>query len=933
MIPALAQFKELKVRRILKWALPLILLFLVMAWLLLPQILPWLANRLVAGSGITFQELQIQTVGWKHIALHRAVLQVDNIGRLSIEDITLSQHTDVKAFDVQIASSTLSLANTSASANTVNEGPPQQLSAYLPSSRLSQLPSIQLKLVHFVLEGREPDSRHFLDARDLLLSADPDKVTLNGSLNLNIDNQLESFELAANLFNTNSAQLSLTKTGDTAPLLNFALELAHAEGVIGGSVDILLAQDKPVPLHLELSQPFTKIAGSTDTHIEFELKDQALETFIHAPELTLRGEIAAEGRAGDKTQGMSSAHFATNFALTLQNRAWQIDLDAVEASPGPLLQFATPVQGKLHQLFITTPRKFTLNGQLDQLKSAPQAIHLKSSNTLFAEYRIGENPIATNAFRQIEWNGVWPSHPEFKVAFDALLEADIDQLLKHSNLLLTDKPKNKKEAAATAPFQAEHSTLKLPARLVLNRNTAQLEVEDGARLIAAKLTGSFGELFKPTIELPAQEFTLNYSSAMVDELRFNLKAEKFLTGAQVITPVNIRGQILPNGNRLDVRIESQKTALRQRDKSKPFALPPYILHAQVLTPPQTPYSINAFTRAAATEFEFELRNECQTPLLSGSVEHYSDLKFEATHTFSETNSLSRWLDIPQLNTDITAGNLHLNIAWDLDQNTLPHIEFQLSNAQISGALGNMEAVQLQLSTSGPKSNYHYDMTAKAASIDIGALITGLTFSGTLIPSKEEPALAIKRMDASVFGGNISIAEEFWLAGKDEVVILNLNDIKLKEIVETQVGTGLETTGRLTGQQPLRISAAGELTLIKGTLKNTESGVIRYHSALSDSADLNPQMKLTMNVLKNFQYEMLETETEYQDGNLVFHSQISGRNPDVAGGQKVNLNLNTEVALGSAIQAMRLKAGLEARVESLFKPHTNVNATAYCRASQ
>lgn len=196
---------------------------------------------------------------------------------------------------------------------------------------------------------------------------------------------------------------------------------------------------------------------------------------------------------------------------------------------------------------------------------------------------------------------------------------------------------------------------------------------------------------------------------------------------------------------------------------------------------------------------------------------------------------------------------------------------------------------------------------------------------------ESMSATIRQMNAKVLGGRVLIEDQRWVSGQDSVIRVQLDNVDLAEVIRTQNIENISTTGRMSGVLPVKLDEQG-LSLAGGYLSNTQGGVIRYRSAMSDSESLNQQLQLTLDVLENFKYQMLNTTVDYSEGNLVLRSNILGSNPDVAGGQKIDLNLNTEIELKSAFQAMRLQAGLEAQVENLFSGGNALSSQPFCQQS-
>jgi hypothetical protein len=117
-------------------------------------------------------------------------------------------------------------------------------------------------------------------------------------------------------------------------------------------------------------------------------------------------------------------------------------------------------------------------------------------------------------------------------------------------------------------------------------------------------------------------------------------------------------------------------------------------------------------------------------------------------------------------------------------------------------------------------------------------------------------------------------------------------------------------------------------VLDGEMRSVDNGKIRYTTPLSKSADLNEQLKLTLDVLENFDYSSLSSKIVYDADTLLLKSSIVGKNPDIKNGQTINLNLNTEVGLKGAIEVMRIQSGIDSRIEKFVASKAAPNNKQY-----
>ncbi|MDP6650766.1 MAG: YdbH domain-containing protein, partial [Gammaproteobacteria bacterium] len=68
---------------------------------------------------------------------------------------------------------------------------------------------------------------------------------------------------------------------------------------------------------------------------------------------------------------------------------------------------------------------------------------------------------------------------------------------------------------------------------------------------------------------------------------------------------------------------------------------------------------------------------------------------------------------------------------------------------------------------------------------------------------------------------------------------------------------------------------------------------------------NPSVQLVNDALSNYQYRTLDTEVYYDDnGDLTMAVQLQGINPDLNGGQPINLNVNISNNIPSLLRSLQ-----------------------------
>lgn len=152
------------------------------------------------------------------------------------------------------------------------------------------------------------------------------------------------------------------------------------------------------------------------------------------------------------------------------------------------------------------------------------------------------------------------------------------------------------------------------------------------------------------------------------------------------------------------------------------------------------------------------------------------------------------------------------------------------------------------------------------------------------------------------GGPFSVS----LDGQPSIANLEVSGVSLPVLAELSTLDGLEASGDLTGQIPLRLSTEGVI-IDQGTLKTTRPGFIRYRpgqaaGAIASSQSGQGGMGLALDALENFQYDSVTVSVS---GSILDELEaslaIKGRNPALYNGYPIDFNLNLSGELVNVIQ--------------------------------
>ena len=937
----------------------ILLLLLVTARILLPWYGPALINLALANTGAHVNSLQINQLGWRRVQL----------AQLSV---TLEQGANVRLHNIQLARPSsedkyyrVSIESVGITGFAQNPSTPQSpsnnktlLSNLLPSKLFSGAPSIKLNVGQLTVNQMPQPIASVMLTENIAVALNPEGFQLSAVIKL--AQPKDALHVSISVTQGDSLALTILPENAETPMIELLATIAEKKNQLIGEVDITADERVLALIEYEVMDTLPLLQGHLKTEMRFNVHDQPLEAYknalnhkvsTHEPlSFELSGSLGVFAKLESQQPLQSPPQPEVSILHSLPSSLVELEADfnagftgaTVEnASEGwvtvfsrpntnnPLLKATSLWQKKQHRIWVELPKPFKFSfgsGEpTDPLNKNKSKIKFTENSAWFMRYTIDNVNAIAAQFTPITIEGLLGKHEPLGFALNTKIEANALPLMLQFGLIgeqgfITD---------------AEKSAAKLAANLRYSANQLNITIEEQAEFGLWAAQSNDVSIERLAITLPPQAIALTLASGLVDQLHWLVTLEGLQFGDNSISAVNFEGQINATAKDFEGRLAVDSFKLNPLDKYRRFTVSPYHLNAQFpVVSPQLLTGAEITAREvieAAKNTYFTVFNQCDEKLLSGELSQFSTLILTAEKTFTAQGTLSQWLDLPSPDLDLVSGDASLDFKWRFND-PLPSISVTLNDGELAGGLGTVSGVQLGLSTQKAELATRYALTGAASAMNVGILAEDISFSTHVSAVEEGVEVAINALNANVFGGTLSIQDERWRAGSDEVVVLKFKNISLSNIIESQSLEGLHTSGYLSGEQPVSVSANGEFALLKGSLENVEGGVIQYENALSESVDINDQLKLTMDVLKNFEYESLKTETEYQQGKLILHSKISGSNPSVAGGQKVDLNLNTEIGLNSAIEVMRLQAGLEAEVSKMYDSKSRYTSGKYCQKS-
>ncbi len=268
---------------------------------------------------------------------------------------------------------------------------------------------------------------------------------------------------------------------------------------------------------------------------------------------------------------------------------------------------------------------------------------------------------------------------------------------------------------------------------------------------------------------------------------------------------------------------------------------------------------------------------------------------------------------------IVSGQMHaagdLTVKWP--PQGAPQVAGQL-NTSLNNLTGFVEDTYFSgLSTQmvsqlqpGDDSLVEFSGKLRLDAIDVGLAVTDLVldYNAAVGTDLQRGKLKVEGLGAHLLGGTLNMpAVEFDLAGPTHQLVLELNNLSLKQLVELGEYPEFEISGAVHGQLPVTISDQG-VRIDQGWFEaKPPGGVVRYQQDLQLSlAAADPQLQLVRDVLRNFEYDSLRAQVNYSEQDeLLLAVQILGANPEVADGRKIHLNLNLEENIADLLRSMRM----------------------------
>lgn len=470
---------------------------------------------------------------------------------------------------------------------------------------------------------------------------------------------------------------------------------------------------------------------------------------------------------------------------------------------------------------------------------------------------------------------------------------------------------------------------RVDAKLTGSEQTAQIMWSQQQEVFLEAVTAEQWRAEKLQLTLPPQTVALSLQEVQFSPLQASIAmdalhgetADKETVSLQSISFTLAVEQLTPRDLKFDAAVSRLSLSLPQEPstRAEPITVPPLQLSGRwKLSEP-------------GQKVDFQLNNACGASLLTGDWRQLPDgqqhLKAGLDYTFTNAHSLRRRLNLPGLTWDLVEGGLTGQLVWQSTAATAPILSVQ--GRGLSGYLptGRFDGVQFQL-RSDRITSFLVDVHAEL--MEMGVAATDIQLDGQLRQLKDNGQwqFALHSASAGLLGGRVLLDDQTLNVNVPSTLILEADRLDLKRLIETQQLEGVVAEGLISGTIPVTLDNF-VFSVSDGFVQAVQGGVIQYQNPLGSDA-INPDLQLALDVLSNFNYQVLESSVEYSpEGTLKLTSRIEGSNPDVAGGKRVNLNLNTELDLKSAFYALRLQSGLDQLLSDHFTKPSQEDSDRFC----
>ena len=329
----------------------------------------------------------------------------------------------------------------------------------------------------------------------------------------------------------------------------------------------------------------------------------------------------------------------------------------------------------------------------------------------------------------------------------------------------------------------------------------------------------------------------------------------------------------------------------------------------------------------------------------GRLEHHLHThrgKFQATLTpeaFSPSTTTLRRLIKPWKHPfDLTTGQIGVSIACGWKPTTpnesssiaITRGDVTVALKQIGGYYENVLVAGVNATVKIIANDVKNFATLSPSTVSVRSLNAGIEVQNTSFELNLRmgegdtfPTADLENFSANLFGGQISSPRIYVdLNRSPSLFTVKLDGIQLRKLLELEQQKGLNGTGILDGVIPIALSPTS-VEIANGRIEaRAPGGTIQFQpqeETVQTLVKANPQMEIVLQSLRNFHYDVLQAQVNYQaDGTLNLATRLEGKNPDLQGARPVHFNLNVEENIPALLKSLRVVKGIEEKIEKFFQ---------------
>ncbi len=308
------------------------------------------------------------------------------------------------------------------------------------------------------------------------------------------------------------------------------------------------------------------------------------------------------------------------------------------------------------------------------------------------------------------------------------------------------------------------------------------------------------------------------------------------------------------------------------------------------------------------------------PVVSGyytfaTGDAYAELELPAVVFGGSAGTLRQQLGTPALPLELVAGSGHvkLGLRWQPGAaapagRLVAAAEGQVT--QLAGAVGEYLFSGLDATVAGdPSAAGVADPTPWALSLahlDAGVPLDNLQLRGRLEPASGQ--LQLDLLSADLLGGRVQADALLFDPDRDRNPLpLHFSGLQLEQLLGLVQYEGVAASGAVSGELPLVLTKTG-VEMEGGSLRaDPPGGSIRYLAG--NTAE--PSLAVVNRALSNYQFDSLVSDIDYAPGgDLVLAMRLKGRNPDMDGGQRIDLNLTLTDNIPTLLRSLQSTRAIE-----------------------